>query len=81
MKKNKWNTMNGAFIKYQVTTMLEEGKSKQEVIDILYNAGMRGHFLWGSSSRESVESAVSEIIEINNKPKKNGFLSKLFNNY
>jgi hypothetical protein len=79
MKKNKWNTMNGIFIKGQVITMFEEGKSKQEVVDFFYNAGMDGHFLWGTSSRESIEKAVNEIIEINNKPKKTGFFSKLFN--
>jgi hypothetical protein len=79
MKKNKWNTMNGIFVKGQVTTMLEEGKSKQEVVDFFYNAGMGGHFLFGASSRESIEKAVNEIIEINNKPKKTGFFSKLFN--
>ena len=79
MKKNKWNTMNGIFVKGQVTTMLEEGKSKQEVVDFFYNVGMGGHFLWGTSSRESIENAINEIIEINNKPKKTGFFSKLFN--
>jgi len=79
MKKNRWNTMNGIFVKGQVTTMLEEGKSKQEVVDFFYNAGMSGHFLWGTSSRESIEGAVNEIIEINNKSKKTGFFSKLFN--
>jgi hypothetical protein len=71
--------MNGIFVKGQVTTMLEEGKSKQEVVDFFYNAGMGGHFLFGASSRESIEKAVNEIIEINNKPKKTGFFSKLFN--
>jgi hypothetical protein len=40
---------------------------------------MGGHFLWGTSSRESIEKAVNEIIEINNKQKKTGFFSKLFN--
>ncbi len=79
MKKNRWNTINGIFIKGQVTNMLEEGKTKQEVVDIFYNAGMGGHFLWGASSRESIESSVNEIIEINNKPKMTGFFSKLFN--
>jgi hypothetical protein len=79
MKKNKWKTMNGIFVKGQVTTMLEEGKSKQEVVDFFYNAGMGGHFLFGASSRESIEGAVNEIIEINNKSKKTGFFSKLFN--
>ncbi len=79
MKKNRWNTMNGIFVKGLVTNMLEEGKTKQEVVDFFYNAGMGGHFLWGASSRESIESSVNEIIEINNKPKKTGFFSKLFN--
>lgn len=40
MKKNKWNTMNGIFVKGQVTTMLEEGKSKQDIVDFFHNAGM-----------------------------------------
>lgn len=79
MKKNRWKTTNGIFVKGQVTNMLEEGKSQQEVVDFFYNAGMGGHFLWGASSRESIENAVNEIIEINNKPKKTGFFLKLFN--
>lgn len=79
MKKNKWNTMNGIWIKSKITDMLNEGNSKQEVVDFFYNAGMNGHFLWGASSRESIEKSVDEVIEINNKPKKNGFFSKLFN--
>ena len=77
--KNCWKTANGIFVKGQVTNMLEEGKSQQEVVDFFYSAGMGGHFLWGASSRESIENAVNEIIEINNKPKKTGFFSKLFN--
>jgi len=77
--KNRWNTINGIFVKGKVTTMLEDGKSQQEVVDFFYNAGLGGQFLWGASSRESIESAVNEIIEINNKTKKTGFFSKLFN--
>jgi len=64
-RKNKFNTMNGRFIKAQVTSMLEEGISRKEVVDYFYNAGMWGHFLWGSSPREKVENLVDEIIEIN----------------
>ncbi len=79
MKRNKWNSVNGIFVKGQVTTMLEEGKSKQDIVDFFYNAGMGGHFLWGASSRESIEKSVNEIEEINNKTKKVGFFSKLFN--
>ncbi len=79
MKRNKWNSVNGIFVKGQVTTMLEEGKSKQDIVDFFYNAGMGGHFLWGASSRESIEKSVNEIEEINNKSKKTGFFSKLFN--
>ena len=58
--------------------MLNEGKSKQEVVDFFYNVGMNGHFLWGANSRDSIEKSVNEVIEINNKPKKVGFFSKLF---
>ena len=79
MKRNKWNSVNGIFVKGQVTTMFEEGKSKQDIVDFFYNAGMGGHFLWGASSRESIEKSVNEIEEINNKTKKVGFFSKLFN--
>ena len=79
MKRNKWNSVNGIFIKGQVTTMLEEGKSKQDIVDFFYNAGMGGHFIWGASSRESIEKSVNEIEEINNKTKKVGFFSKFFN--
>ena len=51
--------MNGIFIKGQVTTMLEEGKSQQEVVDFFYNAGMVGHVFWVTSSRDSIETAVN----------------------
>ena len=79
MAKNKWNTMNGIWVKGKITDMLDEGKSKQEVVDFFYEAGMNSHFLWGASSRESIEKSVDEVIEINNKPKNFGFFSKLFN--
>ena len=71
--------MNGIWVKGKITDMLDEGKSKQEVIDFFYDSGMNGHFLWGASSRESIEKSVDEVIEINNKPKNVGFFSKLFN--
>ena len=32
MVKNKWNTMNGIWVKVTITDMLDEGKSKQEVV-------------------------------------------------
>lgn len=68
--KNRWNTTNGIFVKGTVITMLEEGKSRNEIVDFFYAAGNGGHFLWGTSTKESIEKSVDEIIEINNKPKK-----------
>lgn len=38
MAKNKWNTMNGIWVKGTITDMLNEGKSKQEVVDFFYGA-------------------------------------------
>lgn len=76
MAKNKWNTMNGIWIKGTITDMLNKGESKQEIVDFFYDAGLNGCFLWGASSKESIEKAVDEIIEINNKPNKVGFFTK-----
>jgi hypothetical protein len=71
--KNKWNTVNGIWIKSQVTDMFDEGKSKQEIVDFFYNTGNNGHFLWGTSSKESIEKSVDEIEEIYNKTNRFSF--------
>ena len=76
MKKGRFNTVNGIFIFNQVSSMIDEGKTKEEIVDTFF--GLNGVFLWGSSSRESISNTVDEIIEIKNKPRKVCFFQKIF---
>jgi hypothetical protein len=76
MSKNKWNTMNGIWIKSKVFDMFEDGKSKDEIVNLFYN--MNGCFLWGCSTKEQITKAVDELYEIYTKPKKQNIFQKLF---
>jgi len=68
----KWNSINGIFIKHEIINMLDEGKSRDDIINLFYDASNNGNFLWGTSSRESIEQVVDEVIEMN-KPRKRSF--------
>lgn len=77
--RNRWKTMNGIFVKGQVTRLLDDGKTKEEIVDLFFS--MNGSFLWGTSSKESIVKAVDEIIEINNKEKDSKNQGFFFLNY
>ena len=56
MSRNKWETINGIFIKGTIENMLEEGKSRDDVVDFFHKHD--GYFMWHANNRKKWEDAV-----------------------